>query len=95
MPRNVLPQIQKMIPEQLKRVMRAMFIKMGGSNPLAIDHGVMNLPTPYPQRFLLLTAAIRGLVHEDRTFVGNLHCDCNKDRACHGLVAVDSIGAGD
>lgn len=59
-PRNFLPQNQKMIPQQLKKVIKAMLVSMGGSKPLAIDQGVRNLLTPYPHRFLLLQATVSG-----------------------------------
>lgn len=71
-PRSFLPQNQKMMPLQLKMVMRAMFISIGGSNPLSIDHGVRNLPTPYPQRFLLLltvSTLSRILTTQNSTYI--------------------------
>lgn len=53
-PRNFLPQIQKIIAQQLKKVIRAMLVRMGGTNPSASAHVVKNFDTPYPQRFLFL-----------------------------------------
>jgi hypothetical protein len=46
MPRNFLPKNQKIIPQQEKKVMRAMLVKMGGMKPFSSAHGVKNLDTP-------------------------------------------------
>lgn len=53
-PLNFLPANQKIIPQQEKKVMRAMLVRIGGMNPFSSAHGVKNFETPYPQRFLFL-----------------------------------------
>lgn len=43
MPLNFFPQNQKMIPQHENRVIRAMFNRIGGMNPLSSAQGVRNL----------------------------------------------------
>lgn len=45
-PRNFFPQNQKMIPQQLKKVMRAMLVRIGGTKPSVAAQFVKNLLTP-------------------------------------------------
>lgn len=46
MPLNFLPAYQKIMPQQEKKVMRAMFVRIGGMNPFSSAHGVKNFETP-------------------------------------------------
>lgn len=43
MPRNFFPQNQKIIPEQQKIVIRAIFTRIGALKPDCAAHGVRNL----------------------------------------------------
>ena len=43
---------QKSIPNKDHNVIKLIFNMMGGTYPLLMIQGVMNLEKPYPQRFL-------------------------------------------